>query len=169
MRDTPKAGMGHPDPSHPTNRIRGDEKRIFDYEGRPVVHGMPWADTGTGLWLFMIMTPDYPTTPDAPVGAKEPRMGIWTVGGVSFAVGVCEGRPKWSNQAVYGNAMELPVDLGRDPMKQTFVTDWLKDTALECLVEAVDKHGFTGIPGDSAKMGRFITGAAEKAIRGMGL
>lgn len=169
----PKAAMGHPDPNHPSNRFKDDAAKLVDWEGRPVVRGLPWGEAGSGLWLFVAVSEAAPPTPTAADGAKAPRVARWSVGGVWFTVGCTEGRPSWPSGRVFGNAMELPHDLARDELKKTLVMDWLRDMAQECCLEAALNMGFKGLPGTSAeasdKMSRFLAGGAEHVIKGMGL
>lgn len=169
----PSAQMGHPDPNHPTNRFKGDDAGLVDYHGRPVVDKAAWSTVPTTLWLYITVSPGvgapYPEHED---GMKAPRQATWAVGGITLAVGCSEGRPKFPGRT-YGNALQLPADLARDEAKKTLVMDWLRDMGVECLNEARRSMGFRGFPGGPGAavsgMSRFLAGAAEKSIKGMGL
>jgi hypothetical protein len=173
IRPAPKAQMGHPDPNHPTNRFKGDDAGLVDYHGNPVVDKAAWSTVPTNLWLFITVCAGTGTPlPMASEGGLAPRQATWSVGGITLAVGCTEGRPRWDEE-VFGNAIELPSDLGRDPTKQTLIMDWLRDMGVECLMEAKASMGFSGFPGSPMAavngMGRFLQGGAERSIKGMGL
>ncbi len=162
------ARMGHPDPNHPTNLFKGDAGKLVDYHGNPVVSKAPWSDQHTGLWLSMAvstMACGIQTPKEA--GDIKPNVTRATFGGVWFTLATTEGLPSYSTKT-FGLCLELPADLARDELKKTYVMEWVKETALECLQEAKDHMDFKGLLHPS-KFGEFLHDSAEHMIKRTGL
>jgi hypothetical protein len=163
----PKAGMGHPDPNHPTNRYKGADALLYDYEGRPITSKGRWGDKGTNLWMFLTVSEQSPGLRAPADGLKDPKVCRKSMGGVWFTLGCSEGRPAFMT-TVFGLALELPSDLATDDLKKAYCIDWLKDTALECLTAARDAMGFTGLQSPDM-FARWLETSADDSIKAMGL
>lgn len=163
----PKAGMGHPDPNHPSNKYKGGDAYLYDYEGRPIVSKGRWGGQGTNLWLFITMSKQSVGLRAPADGMKEPEVFRHGIGGVNWTIGVSEGRPVFLS-SVFGQCLELPGDLARDDLKKQYIMDWIKDTAIECMVEAMDTIGFTGLHSPDM-FAKWLQESANTAIKRMGL
>jgi hypothetical protein len=163
----PKTGLGHPDPNHPSNKYKGGDATLYDYEGRPIVSKGRWGGQGTNLWLFMAVSRDSVGIRAPADGFRETQVCRENIGGVHFTLGASEGRPVFLSR-VFGAALELPGDLDKDELKKTYCIDWLKDTTLECLTEATASMGFTGLPSPDT-FAKWLEESADKTIRRMGL
>ena len=162
------AKMGHPDPNHPTNLFKGDAAKLVDYHGNPVVSKAAWGDQSTDLWLSLAvstMAPGIKTPKEA--GDIKPNVTRSQFGGVWFTMAVTEGRPSYTTPT-FGLALELPADLANDDLKKTYVYEWLRDTALECLQEATTSMGFKGLP-NPHRFGEFLETAGDVVIKRSGL
>lgn len=155
-------------PGHPLAKEKGlsedDEKRV-DERGDPVVTGLPWSGASTGLWLALL-------------GTRQPlhilqagctnSMGT-EAGGLFLTLVVTEGRPTLSRDA-WGSCLELPSDLGQDPLKRAYLMEWLTHTAAETLELATAAGAFKGFPGNShTEFAMWLHLAAENLIRRTGL
>jgi hypothetical protein len=164
----PKAGMGHPDPNHPTNRFKGADAALVDEQGRPVTSKGRWGGQGTNLWLFLTVSENSVGLRAPADGLREPEVCRDHIGGVWFTLGCSEGRPVFLT-TTFGQALELPADLARDDLKKQYCIEWLKDTALECLEEATGSwETFVGLSSPD-KFAKWLEESADRTIGRMGL
>jgi hypothetical protein len=156
-------GLG--DPRNPYNGellSEGEEKRI-DAAGDLVVEGLPWSQTGTGLYLIVGAAPG-----GIKLDRKSPGASLLPVSqsvtkgaNLHVSVGCTLGKPTVLNDCVAAS-LELPVDLAQDPMKIQYVTEWVAHTAIESL-------GAYGLKWDMqvssfAQLAAAVAGASENAI-----
>jgi hypothetical protein len=132
-------GVGNPlDPYNDELLSEEDEKRLDD-KGRLVVHGKPWSAVPTGeyLWtaLWLAGHPNGDITQLVPGGRGQSNIYLgdacqdtpW-----SLSLGISPGKPRFNIPTV-GACLEVPDDLGDDPLKQRYVIEWLVDTVHESL------------------------------------
>lgn len=162
----PVVGHGHPmDPNRDKLLSADDEKRI-DEEGRPVAIGELWSNAKTGAYINIAVTYGTPT-----LASDKTMLGYAATGknlDDRFIHVFCTvGKPKIFQKFV-GAALELPSDLGRDAVKQKYVTEWVAATAAEALVKA----GVQSIVGDPILQNQcasWVALSCNNAINRLGL
>jgi hypothetical protein len=90
----------------------------------------------------------------------------FSTSGRKLTIGSTTGKPRCVTSS-WGACLELPDDLGRDPIKQQYVVEWLVNT----LLESLEMSGCSIPPvmsGDRREVGLWVQGAAERAIAGAG-
>ena len=134
-----------------------DPQRVDD-TGRPVVHGKPWSECGTGIWMTVGITKSGGLAkPEGTVGSSFPIQG-------SLWLNILGSRGRLIlDQPFWGTAIEIPSDLGDDELKQKYLTDWF----IETVREAVLLSG--GNPFTLASSRQEMVDAVEDAILGMNL
>jgi len=133
---TKKGYVGLGDPRNPYNGqlLSEDEEKRIDAEGKHVIQGAPWSETSTDLYLSVLAAPG-PVTLDRKIfGGTSVGVNTALTKGADLRVflGTTLGRPV-VGVTCYGAALELPVDLGSDPLKRRYVTEWIAHTAVEAL------------------------------------
>lgn len=121
-----EVGIG--DPTKP--KLTPDEEKRVDADHQPIVHGLVWSAAATGLYLTV-----FGCAEGKRPAADRPFAGQ-TLGtpGADVTITVTAGKPRF-NVPGWGASLELPVDLGMDPLKQRYVMDWLIDGTREVLQE----------------------------------
>ena len=134
-----------------------DPQRVDD-TGSLVVHGKPWSQCGTGIFLTVAVSKGRALFPEGRVTGKSFLLSdqLWlnifgSPGKLRFYI------------PTFGTCLELPSDLGDDPLKQQYVTDWF----IETVREAVLLSG--GNPFTLASSRQEMVDAVEDAIRGQNL
>ena len=137
-----------------------DPKRVDD-TGSPVVHGKPWSECGTGVFLNVLVSRGRPVRLDRrhtgqsiplPFGLSE----VW------LHISASKGKPT-ADAPTWGACLEVPSDLGDDELKQTYVTDWFIATVREAVT--LSGHG----PRKLASVRKEMIDAVEDALRGQNL
>lgn len=122
-----KVQMGHPFKDTNLGLTSADDEKRLDERGRPVVYGKPWSEVPTGLFLVVFLS-EARSKPDGLFwGARCP------VDSHHLSVGVTCGRPRFDAPGS-GSCLEIPGDLGDDPLKQQYVTEWLAHTLAESIL-----------------------------------
>jgi hypothetical protein len=149
-----RTGQGNPASRHYGELLSEEDEKRIDADDRIVVDEKLWGQASTGMYLSL-----YGTRDEAPVQCDRIMSGqsLW-LGNTLLTVSVTLGKPKWDKEG-FGLALEVPDDLGRDPSKQDYVTQWVIETTKEIftgcetvlpagtentlaiwLVDTVDKH-----------------------------
>ena len=130
MTDTlPEVHQGFPE-GHPLHNHGQDPKKIDD-TGRPIVRGKPWSECSTGLFLNVMVTHSEITLDRKWTGRNVylAASNLW------LNISSTMGRPI-SIEAMWGSCLEIPSDLGQDPLKQQYVTEWFISTVSESVTLA---------------------------------
>ena len=118
------AGVGDPSSKYFGEMLSAEEEKRIDEKGELVVHGKAWGEAATGLYLTLF-APKVPRDFKVPYGEVLPlndRTLLWMDAGL--------GRPRAPAEG-YGISLELPSDLGRDPLKARYVSEWIIETVKE--------------------------------------
>ncbi len=141
-----------------------DPQKVDDI-GRPVVHGKPWSECGTGIFLNVLVTKGDPVRLDRRWTGRTLKLPF---GGLPFGgetwlhISASKGKPT-ADVPTWGACLEVPSDLGDDDLKQTYVTDWFIATVAEAVV--LSGHDPRKLASARAEM----VGAVEDALRGQNL
>lgn len=157
-----KTGVGDPGSKHYGEVLSEAEEKQIDSKGERVVDGAPWSTVPTGLWLCVLGCKPVGPAPLGLLSTGHTRSLL--VGDTLLAISVTPGRPTW-NRAGHGVCLELPADLGRDGLKQTYVTEWLVETAREIFTARRTK-----VPeGQEDTLAIWLANQTDLAIRSTGL
>ncbi len=131
-----KGHVSHGDPRNPLagELLSADDEKRLDPEGNLVVGGLPWSESGTGLYLTVGAALGGIQLDRKSPGATALRVPSTTadIAGLEISIGCTLGKPTVMNECVAAS-LELPVDLAQDPMKIQYVTEWVAHTAIEAL------------------------------------
>ncbi len=138
-----------------------DPKRVDD-TGRPVVHGKPWSECGTGVFLNVLVSRPDPIRLDRRWTGRNILLPFRPIGEVWLHISASRGKPT-ADCLTWGACLEVPSDLGDDELKQTYVTDWFIATVGESV--ALSGHS----PKMLASVREEMIDAVEDALRGQNL
>ncbi len=156
MANDPVIKPGFP-PGHSLHNHSYDPKLVDD-TGQRVVDKKPWSQCATDLWLTV------GTTKDAPPGRPKDVTGASFPLGTSLWLSVFGSRgPMTIDRPFWGTAIEIPSDLGDDPLKQTYLTEWFVETVREAVLLS------GGNPFTLASSRQEMVDAVEAALRGQNL
>lgn len=131
-----------------------------DAAGRPVVHGKPWSQCSTGVFLNVLVSIGHPVRLDRRWTGRNIYLpfgpDVW------LHISACRGVPT-ASVPTWGACLEVPSDLGDDELKQTYVTEWF----IETVREAVHLSGHN--PRKLASTRQEMIDAVEDALRGQNL
>ena len=164
-----KTGIGDPSSPHFGSVLTHDEERRIDDKGNPIVEGLPWGDSSTGLYLTLavVATQQHLMSNRVTLGGSTfPVSLALSPLGLQMSVITTQGIPTFS-LPTSGASLEIPSDLGQDSIKRKYVVEWLRDTAAESLALA-------GVDLSKNKaayqhLGLTVAMAAENAILATGL
>ncbi len=158
MAHNPIVKPGFPE-GHRMHNHGLDPQKVDD-TGRPVVHGKPWSQCGTGIFLNVLVSRGNPVRLDRRWTGRNIKLPFQIDTWVHISAS--RGKPT-ADVPTWGACLEVPSDLGDDDLKQTYVTDWFIATVKEAVV--LSGHSLRGIAIARAEM----VGAVEDALRGQNL
>jgi len=121
-----RVGQGDPTGKYYGQVLTEEEEKRVDEKGERVVYGLPWSRAKTGLYLSLFAPKD-PREFTSPYGSTvrlTDKVLLWIDVGVGRVRCPVEGA---------GLCLELPSDLGQDPLKARYVTEWIIETVKEIL------------------------------------
>ena len=138
----------------------GLDPQKVDDTGRPVVHGKPWSECGTGVFLNVLVSRGDPVRLDRQWTGRNIKLPFqidtW------LHISASKGKPT-ADASTWGACLEVPSDLGDDDLKQTYVTDWFIETVQEAVT--LSEHS----PFLLASAREEMVWAVEDALRGQNL
>ena len=163
--DLPKpiVDQGHPlDPNRGVLMSEDDEKRM-DEQGRPIVDGLLWSKAASGAYMFVTASREFiGSNSHTLIGASCIEKGL---GGIKLTIGCTIGAPSFSVHTA-GACLEIPTDLGRDDIKQSYIAQWLAHTSAEAL--ALMGVNLGGDPILAARCAQDVAVAGNRAINALG-
>jgi hypothetical protein len=150
-KDDPIVGVGHPDFQE---MLSADDEKRVDEKGRAVVDKEVWSRTGTSLYLTIAAC-------KSPLLVDRHYQGAVKVvfGDTRLVCIATMGKPVLGTENV-GAALEIPSDLGDDPLKSKYVTEWI----IETMKEAAAAYHLP--PYVLAKQAMWMTSTVEEALCG---
>ena len=158
MAHNPIVKPGFPE-GHSMHNHGLDPQKVDD-TGRPVVHGKPWSQCGTGIFLNVLVARGDPVRLDRRWNGRNIKLPFGT--GMWLHISASKGKPT-ADAPTWGACLEVPSDLGDDDLKQTYVTDWFIATVEEAVV--LSGHS----PFVLSPYRVDMVGAVEDALRGQNL
>ena len=159
--DDMKVGMGLP--GEPKELLTAREEKSLDDKGRLVVHKEPWSYVPTDLYLTVWVSEERGA---GVVKCERPMTGgsiLLGFGHVMMITGT-QGKPAF-DQNGWGVSLELPSDLASDPLKKSYVTEWVIDAVKSLMVQV----GAVVPKGSGEQFAFELTAHCDAAIRGTGL
>jgi hypothetical protein len=162
-------GVGNPFSPYNDVLLSQDDEQRMDDKGRLVVQGLKWSEAHSGnfmwiaLWLGGHKNGDLTQLVPRGFGQTDIDLQKATLGHpYNISLGIAPDRARFNIPTV-GACLELPIDLGDDPLKQQYVTEWIVETVTEALfnrrlAEAMKTSG------DLDSLAVLIAAAAERAI-----
>ncbi len=158
MAHNPIVKPGFPE-GHAMHNHGLDPQKVDD-TGRSVVHGKPWSECGTGIFLNVAVSKGRALFPEGRATGRSFKLPFGTE--VWLNIFAAPGTMKFYIPT-WGAALEIPSDLGDDPLKQTYVTDWFIATVKEAVT--LSGHSPFLLSTSRAEM----VEAVEAALRGQNL
>ena len=129
-------GVGNPLDPYNNELLSVEDEKSLDDKGRRVVMGELWSKAGTDLWLGVALHPQlsgkmlFPSVAQVDLDLSD--IVSFTKAQWVLTLSVTQGRTPVYVHDVVGAALELPSDLATDPLKRTYVAEWLNNTVDEC-------------------------------------
>jgi len=162
-----KTGVGDPSGKYFGQDLTAEAEKRIDSKGDPIVEGLAWSDSGTGIYLSISVSEGKPKVLGGIKGGNQMSVSkSLTNRPLVLTCVATEGKPVLDRKYA-GAALEVPSDLGQDSIKRKYVVEWIKDTSAESLAMfgvdvSTNKSAFT-------EMGLSVAMAAESALEGAGL
>lgn len=125
----PVAKSGFPDHDPRSKIANTDDAKIVDEKGLAVVQGAPWSSVGTGKFLTIAHIHSSKANIAAPGGMVHAVARVTP----HVVVALTGGRATFDTE-FFGASLELPADLGDDPLKRQYVGEWIGGTWAEIVV-----------------------------------
>jgi hypothetical protein len=155
-----RSGVGNPASRHYGELLSVEDEKRIDADDRIVVEKRLWGEAGTGVYLSILGTrTEKPVVADRDTSAQS----LW-LGNTMLTIACSAGKPRWKHE-YFGLCIELPDDLGSDPSKQDYLTQWVIETTKEIFVGCE-----TVLPaGTENTLAIWLIDTVDKHIRGTGL
>ena len=140
----------------------GLDPQKVDDTGRPVVHGKPWSECGTGVFLNVLVSRSGAIRLDRRWTGRNIPLPSRLWGELWLHISATKGKPI-ADAPTWGACLEVPSDLGDDDLKKTYVTEWFIETVREAMV--LSGHSSNEL----ASAREDMVWAVEDALRGQNL
>jgi hypothetical protein len=158
--DNISTGVGNPLSPYTEELLSVEDEKRLDDKGDLITSGLLWSQSHTDTYMWIALWRGTELTQLVPGGKGQSDISLemlWS--GWSLSIGISPGRPRF-NLGTIGAALEVPSDLGEDPIKSQYIAEWIGDTIAECL-------GTAGLRTSSDKLkdlGLLVSTAADRAI-----
>jgi hypothetical protein len=157
-------GVGNPLSPYTDELLSVDDEKRIDDKGLKVAEGLLWSEAKTDQYLWIALWKGSELTQLVPGGRNQSDIDVSNVWGGNWqlSLGMSQGKPRF-NKPTVGAAIEIPLDLGEDSIKQQYFGEWVSTT----VVEALQDRQLPIEPSKVGDLGILVARAADRAIGGV--